>query len=229
MAEVVPEILSRLCCKCSPAIRERLLDFLLDVYCSEHRWKYQGVEHLTARLLEATPQDRQVALLPKLLQFPILDTLGPLERREFLNPFDFLEFARDFTFEMPELPDEAVDILFVKAASDNDAARTWAITTIGRLDDLKLLNAARLAQFGRVLWTRRDDDGMPSHTTYYRHAFLTLPHPADVDPVALFMEYARRTPFPAQASRTSTRLSIGRSSVITAVPLSPRELHRQLG
>ena len=95
LAEVVPEILSRLCCKCSPAIRERLLDFLLDVYCSEHRWKYQGVEHLTARLLEATPQDRQVALLPKLLQFPILDTLAACgkSRRFRLDQIDRVSYT----------------------------------------------------------------------------------------------------------------------------------------
>ena len=51
---ILPEILSRLCCKCSSAAREKLLDWLLEVYRSEHRSNYQGIRQsrtTTPRLL----------------------------------------------------------------------------------------------------------------------------------------------------------------------------------
>ena len=37
LAKVIPEILSRLCCKCSFEAKEKLLDFLLGVYQLEYR------------------------------------------------------------------------------------------------------------------------------------------------------------------------------------------------
>ena len=214
LAEVVPEILSRLCAKCSPCVRERLIDLLLEVYSSEHSWKYGGIQHLTARLLKATPAEQQLELLPKLLQFPILDALDPQAKWEFVNPFDFVELPKDVTVERPEFLDETLDLLFVKASSKDDSVRTWAITTIGQLHDLGLLADTRLAQFGEVLWARRREDGMPAGTGYYRHAFLALPHPDDVEPIRLFMQYVRTTQFPVQKSRTSTQLPISGSSVI---------------
>ena len=214
LAEVVPEILSRLSAKCSPDVRERLVDLLLEIYSSEHRWKYRGIRNLTVRLLKATPAEQQLALLPKLLQFPILDALDPLAKQEFANPFDFVDLSQYGTVEKPEVADETLDPFFAKALSEDDSVRTWAISTLGQLHDLELLADTRLSQFGEVLWAKRRDDGMPSGTSYYRHAFLTLPHPADVDPTALFMEYVRSARFPAQESRTSTQLPIGGSSVI---------------
>ena len=214
LAEVVPEILSRLCAKCSPGVRVRLVDLLLEVYLSEHRWKYGGIRNLTVRLLEATPAEQQLALLPKLLQFPILDALDPRAKQEFANPFDFLELPKDVTVDTPDMLDETLDLCFFKASSEDDGVRPWAIATIGQLHDLGLLTDSRLSQFGEVLWAKRRDDGLPSGTKHYSHAFLALPHPADVDPTDLFMRYVRTTQFPAQESRTSTRLSIGGSSVI---------------
>ena len=42
LAWVVPEILSRLCCKCSLRAKEELVDFLLEVYQSEPEGELQG-------------------------------------------------------------------------------------------------------------------------------------------------------------------------------------------
>ena len=78
LAEVVPEILSRLCCKCSRDARDKLLDLLLETYQWEHRWKLKGIVHLAERLLEAFPVRERIAAIPKLLQFPILDVAGSI-------------------------------------------------------------------------------------------------------------------------------------------------------
>ena len=214
LAEVLPEILSRLCCKCSHAIRERLVDVLLEVYNSEHRWKYEGIRHLTGRLLDAVPAPERVALVPKLLEFPILTDLDPLTKQEFVNPFDFMELPRDLSVKEPEIAEEVLDLLFVEGLSDVASTRMWAVTTIGRLHDLELLNDARLRQFGEILWARTGEDGMPADTNYYRHAFLELPCPAHIDPVEVFMRYVRGARFPVQESSRSTEVGIGGSEVV---------------
>ena len=81
LAGVLPEILSRLCCKCSRDAREMILGWLLEVYRSEHRPNYQGIRYVTARLLDAVPVAERVAIVPTLLRFPILAELNPLEER----------------------------------------------------------------------------------------------------------------------------------------------------
>ena len=214
LADVVPEILSRLCCKCSHAIRERLVDFLLEVYNSEHRWKFGGIRHLTGRLLDAFPAPERVALIPKLLEFPILTDLDPLTTQEFVNPFDFMELPRGLTVKGPEIAEEVFDLLFAKGSSDVASTRMWAVATIGRLHDCELLNDVRSRQFGEILWARTGEDGMPADTNYYRHAFLDLPCPASIDSVEVFMRYVRGAHFPAQESSRNREVGIGGSKVV---------------
>jgi len=95
LALVVPEILSRLCCKCTFDAKEELVEFLLDVYTSEHKMKYRGVRNLVQRLLEALTAEEQTAIIPRLLEFPILDNLAPIEQLEFVNPFNFVQIRDD--------------------------------------------------------------------------------------------------------------------------------------
>ena len=216
LAQVVPEILSRLCCKCSRGAREKLLDLLLEIYQWEHRRKFGGIAHLAERLLEAFPVHERIAAIPKLLQFPILDVAGSIEEREYVNPFVFLHAEKERVSGVPLIADGILDDFFERAASDDSAVRDWAVTTLGKLHDLGLLGPAQSKQFGNVLWSRTGEDGMPASAIYYRHAFLSFPHPTTVDPVALFMEHLRRARFPAQERGTRTRIGLGGD---TGVPL----------
>jgi hypothetical protein len=70
LAHVIPEILSRLCCKCSLESKQRLLDFLLDIFKSDQRNKYRGIRNLTSRLLQSFSYCGQFEIIPKLLDFP---------------------------------------------------------------------------------------------------------------------------------------------------------------
>ena len=205
LARILPEILSRLCCKCSRAAQDKLLDLLLEVYQSEQRGRFQGIRHLTERLLTAIPIHERVAVIPKLLQFPILGDTEP----EYVNPFEFFPLAGSQTLEGPTIDDKAFDVFFANASSHDLATRSWAVTTLGKLHELELLSAAQSEQFGNVLWGQTGEDGMPAGTNYYRHAFLDLPHPVKIDPVALFMKYVRGARFPAQESTTPISIEFG--------------------
>ena len=232
LAWVVPEILSRLCCKCSPRAKEELVDFLLEVYQSERRVNYRGILNLTQRLLQALTVQEQMAMIPKLLRFPILDDLGHLERREFVNPFSFLRIPERRSKDNATIDRETVESLLDIAASESASGRRWAVTTLGQVHDMGLLTDSQIVSFGRVLWSRTGDDGLPAETDYARYAFLSFPHPADVDPETALMEYVRRAQFPAQQHAVKTSVGGGGLRVAlcaeieasAAVPWTPADV-----
>ena len=199
LAELVPEILSRLCCKSSHPVRKEILVFLCEVYRSEHRGQYRGIRNLTERLLQAFTVPEQAAAIPRLLRFPILADLDDINKMEFLNPFSFLSSPQWSSVESPAIEDELLERFIAEASSEDLAARRWAITTLVTLHHWRLLEATRLKQFGAVLWEKTGEDGMPSGTNYHRHAFLHLPHPEGVNPRERFMRYVRSAQFPTRS------------------------------
>lgn len=190
LAKVVPEILSRLCCKCSTDAKEKLVDFLLDTYRSDHKRNYSGIRNLAKRLLDSFSVHQRFDLIPKLLDFPILSGLG-IAKHEFINPFLFLEMEQDWIDIKPAISDEKLDVFFERVSSENTDARKWAILTLSRLHSWKLLEPRHTSQFAETLWSQLDEYGLPSQTDLYRHAFLELPYPEGVDPTSLFKKYIR--------------------------------------
>ena len=208
LAKVVPEILSRLCCKCSPSTKSRLLGFLIAVYRSDRRGYYDGISRLTERLLEALSMDQGIDAIPRLLSLPVLADLSPLEDLEYRNPFLFLEIQRDSLSSMLEVDDGDIDRLIKSASCDNPKARRWAVLTLGKLHDWGLLGPWT-DQFADALWDRLDDAGMPSDTDYFRFGILKLPHPERHDPASIFKMWVLSSRFPVQAGRKSISIEVG--------------------
>lgn len=208
LAKVVPEILSRLCCKCSSSTKDRLLSFLTAVYRSDRRGHYQGIKHLTERLLEALSVRQRIDAIPQLLAVPILADLNLLEEQEYQNPFLFLEIEEDSLSNTIEVDEDDLDRLIRGAWSDNPKARRWAVLTLGKLSGWGLLDHWT-DQFANALWNRLDDAGMPSDTYYYRFGFLTLPHPTRHDPVSAFKKWVLNARFPVQAGGNSISVPMG--------------------
>ena len=214
LASVLPEILSRLCCKCSLSSKRRIVDFLIEVYQSDERGSYRTIRNLTERLLEAFSVDQRIDLIPRLLEFPVLSNLNALEKTEYVNPFALLRLERDSISVQPTLADDKLELLLEKASSDDAGTRKWALSTLGKLHDLGLLRAEHTKQFADALWGQLNDEGLPSNTNYYQHAFLTLPCPAEIEPVVLFKEYVRRTQFPVQTDPKRVTISRGRENTL---------------
>ena len=132
LAGALPEILSRLCCKSSQLARERLLDWLLDVYRSEHRFNYQGIGKLVPRLLDSFPANERIGMIPKLMEFPILTDLDAIDEREYPNPFDYFDLPKDLRGNDAAVHDTPLDVFFNGASSDSPAVRKWAVSTLSR-------------------------------------------------------------------------------------------------
>lgn len=209
LACVVPDILSRLCCKCSHDAKTKIIDFLLEVYKSKHKGEFKKIQYLTWRLLEALTVHEQVAMIPKLLQFPVLGEINLYEQQEFVNPFDFVRIPQRIPKNKPAVDHHLLENLLDKACSENANVREWAVTTLGKLHDLEMLNSAQTRRFGEVLWCQIGEDNMPADTGYRRCAFLRFPHPAEIEPLQIFMQYVRSAQFPAQQHPETTSVTGG--------------------
>ena len=215
LARVVPEILSRLCCKCSSKSRDRLFDFLLSIYQSDHRGKYGEIRNLTERLLSAYPAQHRYDLIPKLLEFPVVETSGPVEASNFINPFQFLKLEKEWTktWDKPIIPDEKVNVFLERALSDHSHVREWAITTLGMLNYLGQLEHGQSDKFAKALWSNLDEFGFPAETNYYNYAFQEMPHPPSIEPILLFKNYVQSEQFPVQKTREDQRISFTRGDI----------------
>ena len=210
LATVVPEILSRLCSKCSDGVRERLLDFLVHTYNSDQRGKFLGIRELTRRLVESFSDRRHHELIPKLLEFPVLTGLTRAEEQEYVNPFIFLNIRKDLGEVDLTIDDQTWNRIIECASGDNLSSRRWTLSTLRSLYKLGLLDLQRKSEFADILWQRVNKDGFPTYTDIrYRDEVLTLPHPVDVDPVMLFKAHVMSGEFPVETD--STHVSIGRS------------------
>ncbi|MBX3639973.1 MAG: SIR2 family protein, partial [Nitrosomonas sp.] len=91
LAKVIPEILSRLCCKCSTKSKDKLIKLLLRIYESDHKRIYSGIQNLTKRLMNSFTIQQRLNLIPMLLDFPLPASLSPRDEFEFAHPFQFLD------------------------------------------------------------------------------------------------------------------------------------------
>ena len=209
LAGVLPEILSRLCCKCSPPAREQLLVWLLEVYRSDHRSNYQGIRVLVRRLIEASPHQERVAMVPKLLRFPLLTDLNQIDEREYEHPLAVLPLPKGPLTSEVTIAGISLEAFFDGASSEKPAVRRWAVSTLGALHGAGLLEPASSRRFAEVLWSRVNEYGLPAGTSYYPFAFLSLPRPTGIDPVEPFSRYVRGARLPAQKSQEQTTIEVG--------------------
>lgn len=224
LAQLIPEILSRLCCKSSSGAKRKLLRFLLSVYTSDQRSKYRGIRNLVARLLLSLSVIERYEIIPSLLQFPVLGDLSGITATELVNPFQFLTIDKDAVAGIPKIALDATKIDgLLKKASESPGHRRWAFSVLVQLYDLGLLGEDQARRLGEALWSRTDDLGLPTDTYFYKSKFLNLPHPERIDPVQLLKEYIRNAPLPLQKQSPDkgVRITIGGGiSMCTELALS---------
>lgn len=152
-------------------------------------------------------------MVPKLLRFSAIGESNHFRPNEFVNPLLFCRSLGESTIDGREIHGDLIPGLLDKASSEDARIRRWAVTTLDRLYEWGMLNEAESASFGRALWRLTDDSGMPTETDFRRWAFLELPHPEDVDPVRVYMEYIRAARFPAQRNSTKKTISLSETVV----------------
>ena len=225
LAQAIPEVLSRLCCKCSPDARRRILLFLLAIYRGQGKGSYKGIKELFRRLLQAMSDTEIRSSLNILLSFPILSDLRFSMSNEFVNPFLLILEGRKYRLLEGYVELEEINIqgYLESLASKKETERQWAIMTLYCLHLAGLLNVDASDKFATGLWSQVDEVGLPKSTMLYANAFLELPHPEGIDVIRLFKKWINQTEFPVVGNSGSYSLTGGRIRICTALTNS-REL-----
>lgn len=209
LAQLLPEVMSRLCCKCSGETKRRVLEFVTGIYASPDKTNYRNVKNLTNRLISSMSEVEQYSLVPDLLKIPFPEDLNLLVKDEFLNPFLLLELnQKPECVPAVEIQPGLVDHLFRQAALDNSDRRRWAITSLVTLHKLQLLDDSQSQKLAGAIWRVSDQYGLPDGTDFYKFAFLRFPHPEDIDPAQLFKNYVKAAPFPIQKNKQDKGVGI---------------------
>lgn len=211
LAQLLPEVISRLCCKCSTETRHSVLVFIRYLYGSSAKSKFRGVGNLAKRLISSMSEQEQYELIPEFLKIPFPENLNTIAKRDFPNPLGLLELNQKPECSIPalEVQPELISCLLNQAALDEKDKRNWAIISLEALHYLKLLDADQSKKFAEAIWSIVDDEyGLPDSTNFYKFFFLRLPHPETINPPHLFKEYVKATPFPIQKNNQGTGFTI---------------------
>ena len=209
LAQLLPEVMSRLCCKCSGETKRRVLEFVSRIYASPYKTNYRNVKNLINRLISSLSEVEQYSLVPDLLKIPFPEDLNLLINDDFLNPFLLLELnQKPKCAPALEIQPGLVDHLFRQAALDNLDRRRWAITSLIILYKLQLLDDGQSQNLAGAIWRVTDQYGLPDGTDFYKSAFLKIPYPEAVDPAQLFKYYVMSTTFPIQKNKQDKGVSM---------------------
>lgn len=210
LAQLLPEIISRLCSKCSAKAKNSVLDFVIRVYGASDKSNYKNIRNLLKRLIGSMSETEQYKSVPTLLKIPFPGNLNLILKDDFLNPFLFLEINKK-PESAPALKIQAEQIknLIQQAKLDkSDRRRRWAITSLVKLHSLDFLDSEQSKSFASALWGMTDEFGMPDNTDFYKFTFLKLPYPKGVDPVKTFKRYVASLPFPIQKNEQGEGVAI---------------------
>ncbi len=214
LADIIPEILSRLCVKCSTDARNKLLNFLSHIYMSEHKINYEGcgIANLVERLIHSWSSYELYQKIPELLKIPLLDVTDEVIAHKYPEPFYYitsLDRRKSESFEPIQIEDDDIDKLLEKANSTNREERKRAVARVGCLFKLGLLSKEQEKLFGNVLWSQVDEQTeLPINTNYYNFVFLSLPHPESVNPTELLKRYIKSDSFLIEKDKEGKGITI---------------------
>ena len=130
LAETLPEVFSRLCYKCSPVFRERLVGTLGTIYGSSRRHVFAEVGRFAGRLFDSMSVQERIRLVPSLIDFPVPEGIQWFDKRNFVNPVLFLKLPASVQAETIAVSEERVDELLDQLAGDAPT-REWAADIAG--------------------------------------------------------------------------------------------------
>jgi hypothetical protein len=211
LAQILPEIISRLCCKASIEEKREVLKFVTALYGSDDKKKFGSIENVLPRLIHSFSDQEQYNLVPEFLKVPFPQGQNQIHvmKHDFPNPFGCFTIS-----ERPEgekgrnISSEEISQLLKQAVSEDQERRRWGVCSLVTLHNLGLLNKKQSRKMGEAIWRTTDSLGFPDGIDYRKFAFLTLPHPQKIDPEECFRQYVKTTSFPIQKNREENAVKI---------------------
>ena len=182
LAKTFPEVFSRLCHKCSPEYRERLLDALKEIYRSKRKEAFAGVRRFADRLFRSMSDEERARAAAALIDFAAPNDLSDIEKRTFVNPVLLLDPQGSVRGEALPVTSEKIDELLDQLA-ENAQDRDWTVTKLVWLHARGKFNRRQSERLGEVLWDGIDAPDVPVVTGFFSFVCIDVPHPAEIDPV----------------------------------------------
>lgn len=190
----MPELLSRLLCKCSFSAKKEVFSILEKIYQSDEKNGYSGVRELTQRLLGALSEDEMFEYLLAFIKFPVIYSGSAKIAYEFPNPFEFIRISAGKSprsRSMVSLKNSRVEEL-IGIVAGNPPGRKWAIYTLRGLKYLEILDVDQELDFRNAVWSLTDEQGLPENTGFYRFSWCDDFCPESVDGSLLIKNYIVR-------------------------------------
>ena len=180
LAGTLPEIFSRLCYKCSPTYRERLVDALRAIYGSKRRQVFRGISHFAHRLFHSMSIKERTRAAASLIDIPMPDNLNEYEKQQFINPVLWVKFHSMQGVTLPVIAERIDELLdqFARGGEDRD----WTATKLAWLHGLDKLSGQQSKRLGGLLWDGVEASSVPMITGICCSEYMKLPSPVEVDP-----------------------------------------------
>lgn len=190
LAETLPEVFSRLCYKCSPEYRQRLLDALGAMYGSKRRETFAEVRPFADRLFDSMSIGERARVVPMLIDFPVPDDLNEIETQKFVNPILLVDQHGSLRGDVLPVTSEKIDELFNQLAED-EQKRDWTLATLVWLHGRDKLNHRQSERLGELLWDGVEAPNVPVVTGFFGFVCIEIPHPGEIDPISRVKERLR--------------------------------------
>lgn len=192
---VLPEILSRLCMKASAEARLGTMELVDSIFRSPDAMRYEGLDNLLQSLMSSFTVEETTNLIPRLAAMSIaVDRFGDGR----LEPLGYVQKPEKLLASVSSTVDMLLES-FGKSRNE-DKVILYRLLFLYECGGLSENQQERLSE---LLWAKRDASGFPDGTLFNRFAFLSFPHPGDVDPQPLLKTYFRSQEFPAMGKDKS--------------------------
>ena len=181
LAKTLPDVLSRLCYKCSPVYREHLVEALRAIYGSRRKVKFEKIDQFARRLFESMSVKERARTVPLLIDFPVPHRLSEIERQRFINPVHWISLPASLHGEEIPVAEKKINKLLDQLALAGQD-RAWTMMSLVWLHRRGKLNQSQSDRLGQLLWDGVEPPELPAVVGYYKVVYLKLPHPEDVEP-----------------------------------------------
>ncbi len=196
LARTLPEVFSRLCCKCSPEYRECLVEMLGRIYGLPPRWRLVfNIPRFVHRLLESMSAVELARAAPTLIGLPQPLPMGPgggISVGEHVHPVLLVNLPEPVRpGALGIQPGKVDELLDRMSCSTSKAERDWAAAPLVWLHEKDQLDEEQSKRLGNLVWDGVEAPEVPVVPGYPDFMCLRLPHPADIDPEPLVKQRLR--------------------------------------
>ena len=199
IAGIMPEILSRLCTRMSDEAKIDTLEILNIIYKSNNICNFRNVNHLAERLIKSMSEELKIEKFNLLLETELYIPKNEIEKRETSDIFDAISFKLSSIEKYKNISvDEGIVKKLLELLKDS-SSHEMAITRLGTLYLLGMLNDEQINLFICELWSNTDENGFPIlPQNRFKSYLYSLPISKDVDLNKKLKEYVLSLKIPRE-------------------------------